>query len=68
MLLYRTDSGWKLVDYKTDAAPDDNAVSTLLDRYSDQVRTYASQWESITGEPVAEKGIWLTDGGRWLVV
>ena len=67
-LLYRVEGGWKLVDYKTDRARDDDTVDALLDRYADQVRTYALQWETIAGEPVVEKGIWLTDGSRWLVV
>lgn len=67
-LLFQTDAGWTLVDYKTDAAPDDAAVAAILDRYSDQVRTYARQWASVTGEAIARKGIWLTDGGRLLAV
>ena len=64
-LIYRTPEGWKIVDYKTDAVPSDDVARAVVDRYSRQVQAYADHWETVTGEPVTEKGIWLTAVGRF---
>lgn len=60
-LLYRTEAGWHLIDYKTDRVPDD--PSTLIDAYCLQLETYAELWEAATGEEIAETGLWLADMG-----
>ena len=64
-LVYRLDGGWKVVDYKTDAVDGPAAAARVLRRAKAQVDAYAGHWEGITGEKVAEKGVWLTDNGSW---
>ena len=57
-LIYRLPEGWKIIDYKTDTD-----VAGIPDRYADQLKAYASHWRSITGEPVAASGFWITGIG-----
>lgn len=54
-LVYRITGGWKIVDYKTHAA----LTPSLTDTFARQVAVYADHWEAVTGEKVAERGIWL---------
>ncbi len=51
-LLFETDEGLVVVDYKTDAVPDDRAVSAALDRYAPQGAAYAVAVEAALGRPV----------------
>jgi len=48
-LVYRSESGWVVVDYKTDAEPAEAAVT---DRYGPQGGAYALAVRQLTGEPV----------------
>ena len=48
--------GWVLVDYKTDAARD---VQAVLDRHRPQLALYQEALEELTGIPVAERLLWL---------
>ena len=50
-LLYRTDDGFVVVDYKTDAVTDDDLDATVS-RYRLQGAAYALALEQVTGEPV----------------
>jgi ATP-dependent helicase/nuclease subunit A len=59
-LIYRVDGGWKLIDFKTDAAATQEEVLRVVDRYRDQVAAYGRYWSQITGERVVEQGLWLT--------
>jgi ATP-dependent helicase/nuclease subunit A len=45
-LVYRTDAGWQIVDYKTDvgAKSDD-----LASKYAGQMRSYEGAWSGVTG-------------------
>ena len=52
-LLYRTADGLVVVDYKTDAVPDDATLAAKLARYRLQGATYALAVEEATGETVA---------------
>ncbi|MFH1572032.1 MAG: UvrD-helicase domain-containing protein [Gemmatimonadota bacterium] len=65
-LVYRVTGGWKLVDYKTDEADGPEAVAGLAERYRPQVEAYAAHWEALSGEPVVERGLWLTGRGLWV--
>ncbi len=67
-LLFRTAAGWKIIDFKTDAAENENEVERVKDRYREQVAAYADHWSRITGEPVAAKGLWLTHLGRYVPI
>ncbi len=51
-LLYRTDQGHVVVDYKTDTTSTDADRATLLERYRGQGATYALAVEQVTGQPV----------------
>jgi len=74
-LVYRVaGKGWKIVDYKTDrpvagpaaaatAASAAVASEALIARYGAQVATYASYWQTVTGEEVVEKGLWSRETG-----
>ncbi len=52
-LLYRTPDGLVVVDYKTDAVPDDETLLAKLSRYRLQGATYALAVEEATAETVA---------------
>jgi len=62
-LIYRTDRGWKMIDYKSDAAMNDDAAAALAKKYAPQIEAYARHWSRLTGEAVMEKGLWLTELG-----
>ncbi len=64
-LVYRISGGWKIVDYRTDPASTDAEAQALLDRAAPQVKAYAEHWQAITGEPVAEVGIWIAESSLW---
>ncbi|MDK2744406.1 MAG: UvrD-helicase domain-containing protein [Nitrospira sp. BO4] len=53
-LLYRTERGWHVVDYKTDQL----SLDELAASYREQCQAYATQWASIVGEPVAYAGLY----------
>ena len=54
-LVYRVDGGWKIVDYKTHI----QLTPELTQRFSRQVAAYADHWETVSDEPVVERGLWL---------
>ena len=53
-LAFRTADGWSLIDYKTDQTD----LATLVTRYADQVRQYATHWAALTDESVAYAGLY----------
>jgi ATP-dependent helicase/nuclease subunit A len=54
-LAYRTDAGWRIVDYKTDQVVAD--VQELVARYGPQVARYREAWAQTTGAPVPRAGL-----------
>jgi ATP-dependent helicase/nuclease subunit A len=66
-LAFREPGGWVIVDYKTDDR-DEGGLPDLAARYAPQVRAYASAWARLTGEPVAEAGLFFIRTRRWVPV
>ena len=52
-LVYRTNQGLVVVDYKTDAWRDESDLDAKVERYRLQGASYALALEAATGEPVA---------------
>jgi len=50
--------GWVIVDYKTDRRSA-GQLKDLVEHYRGQVDTYAHAWEAITGQKVAEAGLYF---------
>lgn len=67
-LIYRSDDGWKIVDFKTHEAASETDIAVLKEKYRAQLEAYAEAWTSITGEPVAEAGLWLTERAEYVRV
>jgi ATP-dependent helicase/nuclease subunit A len=67
-LVYETEDGWKIVDFKTDAASNEDEVGRVTSHYREQVAAYGRYWSSITGEPVVAKGLWLTEMNRYVPI
>ncbi|HWR97431.1 MAG TPA: UvrD-helicase domain-containing protein [Candidatus Methanoperedens sp.] len=64
-LAFREDAGWAIVDWKTDVARSDAEIAERVGRYGPQVRLYAAIWARVTGEPVAETGLYFTAAERY---
>lgn len=64
-LVFLEADGWVVVDYKTDRRSA-SALDDLVARYRDQVLTYARAWETITGQKVAESGLYFTHAARYI--
>jgi len=56
-LLQRTDSGWRLLDYKTGNFPLNASNAELLAPYALQLGIYALAAERMLGEPLASIGL-----------
>ncbi|HZK18574.1 MAG TPA: PD-(D/E)XK nuclease family protein, partial [Clostridia bacterium] len=67
-LVFKEDGGWVLVDYKTDTIGDDIMFRELVDYYGPQVQMYKEYWGDLTGEKVAEAGLYFTYNGNWVTV
>jgi ATP-dependent helicase/nuclease subunit A len=63
-LAFREAAGWVIVDWKTDSARTPADVAERVGRYAPQVRLYAAVWARLTGEPVAERGLFFTAMNR----
>ena len=66
-LAFHEPKGWVVIDYKTDARPT-SYIPALVEHYRGQVETYADAWRSMTGEGVAEKGLYFTHVGAYSTV
>ncbi|MBI92438.1 MAG: hypothetical protein CME05_04390 [Gemmatimonadaceae bacterium] len=71
-LVFGTETGWRLVDYKTqplridaDGTPTNESASAMLKRYEHQLSAYVTHWEQVTGQQVSG-GLWLTAHACWL--
>ncbi len=67
-LAFREGDGWVLVDYKTDVVEDADHLQALLEYYTPQVELYRRSWEQVTGEPVAELGLFFTDNLSYMKI
>lgn len=67
-LLFLDADGWVVCDYKTDAFGSEETRARLIDRYREQVMSYAAQWTAATTEPVVEQGLWLVQDHSWVPV
>ena len=63
-LAYRDAAGWHLVDFKTDAAPEEADPAAIVSRHARQLRAYAGIWAAATGRPPASLSVYLTDRGE----
>jgi ATP-dependent exoDNAse (exonuclease V) beta subunit len=54
-LVHRSGNGWRILDYKTDLASEDEAA--LMARHGPQLATYRAAWERTTGTKVTEMAI-----------
>ncbi len=67
-LLYCDDTGWQVVDFKTDTIYSDEHRASLVVEYGVQMRRYASAIEVLLGESVRVRICFLDDQGKvWLV-
>ena len=66
-LAFKESNGWVIADWKTDV---DAAArrEALMQHYRGQLELYASVWEKITGEKVAEQGIFFISSGEYVKV
>ena len=60
-LVFEEDSGWVLVDYKSDAVTETNR-SGLLDFYFPQIGHYRRSWEKLTGSPTRAALFFIATG------
>jgi ATP-dependent helicase/nuclease subunit A len=67
-LIFKSPDGWMIVDFKTDAVGNDEEALRIADFYKSQVVAYAEHWFGVTGEPVVEKGLWLTALNRYVPI
>jgi ATP-dependent helicase/nuclease subunit A len=55
-----------LADYKTDTVGE--RLPELVDYYRNQVDTYRTLWQEMSGEKVKEAGLFFVDGSQWVRV
>ena len=58
-LAFKTAAGWELVDHKTDQVE----IETLIERYGDQVRIYATHWAGLAAGLVTYAGLYSVRDG-----
>ena len=63
-LLYRTNEGWQIIDFKTDAIWNDEKKSELTEKYSSQMNRYAQVINALLGEPAKATLCFLDDHGK----
>lgn len=62
-LLYRTSSGWQLIDFKTDKISDQSYKDKLVQKYTSQVKRYKSVLASVLDQPIRARICFLDDQG-----
>ena len=67
-LLFHNDSGWHIVDFKTDAIYSDAHRDELVAVYASQMRRYAGAIETLLGETARVRICFLDDMGKGAVV
>ncbi|PKO04323.1 MAG: hypothetical protein CVU41_17680 [Chloroflexi bacterium HGW-Chloroflexi-3] len=63
-LLYCSQTGWQIVDFKTDSIRSAAERAELVNKYSRQMRRYASAVETLIGQQVQTRICFLDDNGR----
>ncbi|TKC19321.1 UvrD-helicase domain-containing protein [Robertmurraya kyonggiensis] len=58
-LIYKTDDGWVIVDYKTDRPTNKEDFAKLEEFYRTQIGFYQEVWETLTNEKVAQKSLYF---------
>lgn len=58
-LIYKTDDGWVIVDYKTDRPTNKEDFAKLEEFYRTQIEFYQEVWETLTNERVAQKSLYF---------
>ena len=66
-LCFNENDGWVLVDYKTDDIST-NDLPDAVEYYREQMRSYSNFWQSITGQPVLETGLYFSKPAKYTVV
>jgi ATP-dependent helicase/nuclease subunit A len=65
-LVYKSDGGWTIVDYKTDDVREN--LKGFVDYYSPQVKAYSRFWEEMSGEKVVKAGLYFTQAKQFVPV
>ena len=63
-LAFREESGWVIVDYKTDQLKG-KSLEMLVEHYRPQVQKYAEAWAELINESVHEFGLFFTRANRY---
>lgn len=63
-LLYRTDAGWQVLDFKTDAVRSLSHRTELVNAYTQQMRRYASVINQFLGQEAQTRMCFLDDNGK----
>jgi ATP-dependent helicase/nuclease subunit A len=58
-LVFEEEGGWVIADYKTDRHPESH-LPHLTELYRPQLASYKQSWETMTGQPVRETGLYFT--------
>jgi ATP-dependent exoDNAse (exonuclease V) beta subunit len=67
-LLYRTQAGWQVVDFKTDSIRSTAEREALVAQYGRQMNRFAGAFVGLLGEPTEVRNCFLDDDGRIGVV
>jgi ATP-dependent helicase/nuclease subunit A len=67
-LLYQTDEGWELVDFKADELRDEEALTEAIERHTDQIERYAQAAKQLLGTEVISALCFLDYMGEVKVV
>ena len=65
-LVYRSDGGWAIVDYKTDDVGE--RLADFINYYSPQVKVYSRFWEEMSGEKVIKAGLYFIQTKQFIPV
>jgi ATP-dependent exoDNAse (exonuclease V) beta subunit len=63
-LLYSTQNGWQIIDFKTDSIRSTSERNELTRKYSRQMRRYAGAVETLIGQKTRTRICFLDDNGR----
>jgi ATP-dependent helicase/nuclease subunit A len=66
-LVFRETEGWVIVDYKSERVAEGD-LPALVTYYKPQIEAYATAWEHVAGQPVAEAGLFFTHTGKYVRV
>jgi ATP-dependent helicase/nuclease subunit A len=67
-VLYQTEAGWQLVDFKTDRVENQLELGLLTARYANQLRRYVHAVRELVGSLVQARLVFLDDRGQVSVI